>query len=145
VRNADRLQVEGADIDDTLLEGDGQQGSETPLDSQFSGDVRAFVSITGFSPADFEVLSEPLDVILSVRRRGRHPVIGPMDSFLLFLHWITHGKLLREDRGRIPHRTGDSSQRHARGCDGHPQTAGGEIHSDGRACPVCCPGRSPRL
>jgi hypothetical protein len=92
-RRARRLLIEETEIDDALFddEGDDPRVSRNPIHRELSGDIRAFVLATGFSPVDFSVLYEPLDPVLSVRHRGREPVIGPLDSFLLFLHWLRTG------------------------------------------------------
>jgi hypothetical protein len=76
-REARRLRIEGTEIDEGLFDDDDDdpRGSRNPIHRDLSGDVRAFASVTGFSPADFSVLYEPLGPIFSARRRGREPVI----------------------------------------------------------------------
>jgi hypothetical protein len=53
------LLIEGSYIDESLLDDDDQQGPQNPIDQELSGDLRMFTSVSGFSPADFSVLSEP--------------------------------------------------------------------------------------
>jgi hypothetical protein len=83
--------VETTEVNDTLSEEEEPTTSKSPLQAQLSSDVQAFVSIYGFSSADFSALYEPLESILSATHRGRYPAIDLLDSFLLFLHWLRTG------------------------------------------------------
>jgi hypothetical protein len=84
-READQRRVEAATIDDAVLEDHEGRNIENPLYYQFESNLRSFIAICGFSRADFSILYEPVEAILSVRHRGRGLVIGPMDAFVLFL------------------------------------------------------------
>jgi hypothetical protein len=64
-RKACHFRIQDTEIANTLLEDDDQEESENPIHYRYSGDVRSFISICGFSSADCSVLSQPLDPILS--------------------------------------------------------------------------------
>jgi hypothetical protein len=86
------LRVERTSIHAAVREDEGEDQSGDPITYQFSSNVSAFVKMCGFSPADFAVLFEPLEPILTVPHRGRPTVIGARDAFFLFLHWLRSGR-----------------------------------------------------
>jgi hypothetical protein len=75
-------------IEQALLEADDPSFIANPVFERFPDDPRSFYDIVGFSAAEFGKLYELVEPHLNVIRRGRHQIIGPIDSFLLFLHWL---------------------------------------------------------
>jgi hypothetical protein len=87
-----RADAAAVEIDEDLADGADDRGPENPIHEQLSADVGLFATLCGFSTADFAELYGPLHQSLSRTRRGRRPAIGPMDSFLLLLHWLRSGQ-----------------------------------------------------
>jgi hypothetical protein len=77
--------------DDELLQPEVQFERMNPIYSLYMSDDHRFAVVCGFSPADFMILYRLVEPVLSVRHRGRARVIGPVDRFLLFLHWLKTG------------------------------------------------------
>jgi hypothetical protein len=85
------IEVERTEIDATFIDEEDEQDSTNAIYSDLRQDVASFTAFCGFSPPDFANLYGPLEDLLSVVHRGRRRVIGPIDSFLLFLHWLRTG------------------------------------------------------
>jgi hypothetical protein len=78
-------------VNDELIDGDEISLSANPIHDDYKYNAGQFTSICGFSPPDFCQLCNPLTDCLEMQRRGRRRTIGPVDSFLLFLHWLRSG------------------------------------------------------
>jgi hypothetical protein len=77
--------------EDSLIDGDEICLPGNPIHDYYKHNVEQFTSICGFSPPDFCHICDLLTDSLEMQRRGRHRTIGPVDSFLLFLHWLRSG------------------------------------------------------
>jgi hypothetical protein len=76
------------DVDAAVFDGDEVIEVVDPIYQEYSEDSGLFKALCGFSLRDFNILYDLLSGVLDVQRRGRHRVIGPRDSLLIFLHWI---------------------------------------------------------
>jgi hypothetical protein len=87
-REALEKEIRKTVINQELLEAEDSQTPVNPLFDRFQSDEEAFYEITGFSVPEFGKLYDLVETELDVLKRGRARIIGPLDSLLLFLHWL---------------------------------------------------------
>jgi hypothetical protein len=70
------------------MDGDEPVVINNPIFEVFEHDPDAFSTLCGFEVERFQRLFGLVESALTVPKCGRKHVIGPMDGFFLFLHWL---------------------------------------------------------
>jgi hypothetical protein len=83
--------VDETTIDHDLLSADEVDDIEDRLYKHYSESDELFYTFWGFHVLDFDALYDVVSGVLEVRRRGRLPILGPKDSFMVLLHWLRTG------------------------------------------------------
>jgi hypothetical protein len=74
--------------DEEIMDGDEPIVLDNPIFEAFEHDLDAFFTLCGFEVERFRRLFGLVESALTVPKRGRKHVIGPMDEFFLFLYWL---------------------------------------------------------
>jgi hypothetical protein len=70
------------------MDGDERIVLDNPIFEVFEHDPDVFFTLCEFEVERFRRLFGLVESALTVPKRGRKHVIGPMDGFFLFLHWL---------------------------------------------------------
>jgi hypothetical protein len=71
-----------------IMDGDEPIVLDNPIFEAFEHDPDAVFTLCGFDVERFRRLFCIIESALTVSKRGRRDVIGPMDGFFLFLDWL---------------------------------------------------------
>jgi hypothetical protein len=74
--------------DEEIMDGDEPIVLDNPMFKAFEHDPDVFFTLCGFEVGRFRRLFSLVESALTVPKRGRKHVIGPMNGFFLFLHWL---------------------------------------------------------
>jgi hypothetical protein len=88
-------QIEAIEVTADLLNDNDDAVPESPFYYRFRELPQDFYEVCGFSIADFDILYQIAEARSISTGRGRRRVLGPRDSFLLFLHWVCTGTSIR--------------------------------------------------
>jgi hypothetical protein len=77
-----------AERDEALLDGDESDLLKNPFVEHYEHDPDAFFTMCNFDIDHFWRLFDVTKAQITVPTRGRRPVLGAKDSFLLFLRWL---------------------------------------------------------
>jgi hypothetical protein len=80
--------MEVVNIHESVLDADDPPVYTNPIFEDPSSDQDTFYTICGSSERSFLTLCELWERLLTKPKRGRKVAIGPIDGFLLFLHWL---------------------------------------------------------
>jgi hypothetical protein len=80
--------MEAVTLDESVLDTDDPPVYTNPIFEDLNRDHDTFYMMCGFSEHNFLTLYELLERLLTKPKRGRKVAIGPIDGFLLFLHWL---------------------------------------------------------
>jgi hypothetical protein len=80
--------MEAVTIDEIVLDADDHPVYINLIFENLRGDHDPFYTMCGFSERNLLTLYELLERLLTKPKRGRKVTIGPIDGFLLFLHWL---------------------------------------------------------
>jgi hypothetical protein len=80
--------------DEEIMDGDEPIVLDNPVFKAFEHDPDAFFTLCGFEAERFRQLFGLVERALTVPKRGRMHVMGPMDGFFLFLHWLRSANLI---------------------------------------------------
>jgi hypothetical protein len=83
--------VDETTIDHDLLSADEVNDIEDRLYMHYSESDELLYTFCGFHVLDFDAFHDVVSGVLEGRRRGRLPILGPKDSFLVLLHWLWTG------------------------------------------------------
>jgi hypothetical protein len=83
-----RKKLARTDVDLALFDAEEVIEVVDPIYQEYSEHAGLFNALCGFSVRDFDILYDLMSSVLDVQRRGRHRVIGPRDSLLIFLNWL---------------------------------------------------------
>jgi hypothetical protein len=91
VISAASYRVNEITIDYDLLSADEVDDIQDGLSKHYSESDESLYTFWGFHVLDFDALYDVVSGVLEVRRRGRLPILGPKDCFLVLLYWSRTG------------------------------------------------------
>jgi hypothetical protein len=81
-------EMEAVTIEESVLDTDDPPVYTNAIFEDLRSDYDTFYTMCGFSERNFLTRYELLERMLTKPKRGRKVTIGPIDGFLLFLHWL---------------------------------------------------------